>query len=120
MKHSRPIFVALAALAAMGPAQALAQDSNSDIRCLLVSNVFSKSAKEAKAKELANSAKLFYAGRVSALSAAQMEAGFVSQEKAVTPQNAAATMNACAQAIDRAFKNIQTVGSKLQPAAAKK
>jgi hypothetical protein len=115
MTYSRTIFTAAAALVALAPAQAVAQNTANDVRCLIVSNVFAKSAKEAKAKELANSAMLFYAGRVSSLSNAQIEAGLSAQQKEVNATNAGPTMKACASAIDGALKNISAVGQKLQP-----
>ena len=117
MKHASLVILAFAALA--GAAPALAQDANSDIRCMMVSNLFSKAAKEAKAKEVASSAALFYGGRVSAYSNAQIESGMVSQSKQINPTNASAAMNECAQAMNRALQKIQGVGQKIQASAPK-
>lgn len=117
MKYSRRLFVAIAALAGMAPAQALAQDMNGNIRCLIVSNLFAKSSKEAKAKEIAGSAMLFYGGRVSNLSNAQIETGLLAQRKQVTAENAAKTMNECAQAMNRAVQKIEAAGQKVKAPA---
>ena len=86
---------------------------------MMVSNLFAKGAKEAKAKEVASSAMLFYGGRVSAYSNAQIEAGMVSQSKQLSPATASAAMNECAQAMNRALQKIQGVGQKIQASAPK-
>ncbi len=113
MKYANLIPAALAALAIVAPVPAAAQGANSDIRCLVVSNLFAKAAKEAKAKEVASSAMLFYGGRVSALSNAQIEAGLLAQGKLVTAANAPTTMNECAQAMNRGVQKLQTVGQSV-------
>jgi len=105
----------IAGLLVLGSGQAAAQSVDNNARCLLVSNLFANAAKEAKAKEVANAAKLFYGGRVSALPTAQISAALAAQHKQVTPANAGSTMNACAQAMERALKNIQAASASLQP-----
>ena len=113
MTSARTLFVPLAAAAGLA-APAAAQNMNNDVRCLIVSNLFAKNAKEAKARTLASSVRLFYGGRVSALSAAQIQAGVVAQQKQLTPANIGTTMNGCARSMDQALKKIQAVGQKLK------
>ena len=115
MKYAAAKSVALALLASLGATGAHAQ-SVDNVRCLLASNLFANGAKEAKAKTLANAARLFYAGRVSALPGAQVQAGLTSQQKLLTPANAGTTMTACAQNMDRALKTLQAASQKQQPA----
>ena len=107
------LFLALASAVFAAPASA--QDRMSDVRCLMVSNVFAKGAKEANAKQVAASAMLFYGGRVSSLSASQIQAAFALQQKQVTPANAGATMTACANAMQRSLQTLQGAAAKLAP-----
>ncbi len=106
--------VALAIAVAATPAALGAQGGGDDVRCLMVSNIFAKSTKEPKAKQIAQSAKLFYGGRASQLAAADLEAAMVAQKDRIAAANAGALMNACAQAMDQSLKIIQSTGQKLQ------
>jgi hypothetical protein len=106
---------AILAPAILFAAPAAAQDVMSDTRCLMVSNVFSKGAKDPKAKQVAGSALLFYGGRVSNLSSAQIQAAFAAQQKLVTPANAGSIMTACANSMQRSLQMLQNSASKLTP-----
>lgn len=106
--------LALVLLASLGAAEAPAQGMDTNVRCLLVSNAFANAAKDAKAKEVANAAKLFYGGRVSTLPGPQLQASLVAQQKQLTPANVGTTMTACAQNMDRALKTIQAAGQRIQ------
>ncbi len=110
MRQAYTALFALAAAWALGATGASAQGMDSNVRCLLVSNAFSNGAKDAKAKSLANAAKLFYGGRVSALPQSQIQAGLTAQRQQITAANAGQIMAACAQAMDRALKSIQAAG----------
>ncbi len=48
-------------------APSFAQTTASDVRCMLVSNLFVNNDKNPQAKQIASTASLFYSGRVSAL-----------------------------------------------------
>ncbi len=115
MKYAATKAAALVLLAGLGATGAQAQ-SVDNVRCLLASNLFANGAKDTKAKTLANAARLFYAGRVSALPGAQIQVALTSQQKLLTPANAGPTMTACAQNMDRALKALQAASQKLQPA----
>ena len=93
---------------------ATAQDPNRDARCLMVSNIFSKSAKDPKERQAAGLASLFYLGRLDArLTPAQLEATFVAQKKTITARNAVPTMNACAQYMGQKSQALQAMGQRL-------
>ncbi len=111
---SIPVALAIAVVLATTPAAVGAQGGSDDVRCLMVSNIFAKSAKEPKAKQIAQSAKLFYGGRASQLAAADLEAAMVAQKDRIGAANAGALMNACAQSMDQSLKTIQSTGQKLQ------
>ena len=115
MKYASIKAAALLLAASLAVTGAEAQGMDANVRCLLASNLFANGSKDAKAKTLANAARLFYAGRISALPAAQIQAALASQQKLLTPANAGPTMTACAQGMDRALKSLQAAGQKLQP-----
>lgn len=96
---------------AFSAASAAAQDANNDAKCLLVSNAFSRST-DAKQKQVATQAGFFYLGRLRG-SPAELEAVLMAQARTITPQNAAPTMNACAQAVGRRASELQRVGERL-------
>ena len=104
--------VALPVLALSAPLEA-ASGTNADVRCLLVSNLYGNNADDAKAKDVANSAKLFFGGRVSGLSGAELEAAMLIERDKIKPDNASAAMTDCAREMERALKAIQAVGQKL-------
>ncbi|MDP9413109.1 MAG: hypothetical protein M3Q08_03240 [Pseudomonadota bacterium] len=111
---SIPVALAIAVVLATTPAAVGAQGGGDDVRCLMVSNIFAKSAKEPKAKQIAQSAKLFYGGRASQLAAADIEAAMIAQKDRIDAANAGALMNACTKSMDQSLKTIQSTGQKLQ------
>lgn len=97
------ITVALAAFA--NPAQAQTAD---DVKCLLASNLFAKSAKDPKIRLAAEASKYFYLGRIyGRLNATQLRAQMVAQQKAITTTNAGPIMNSCARQMDAGVKMVQ-------------
>ena len=95
-------------------APSFAQEAASDVRCMLVSNVFANSDKNSQAKQIASAAVLFYSGRVSALPAATTQAALAAEAKQVTAANAAPTMHECAQRMSEGLKALQTMGEKVE------
>lgn len=95
-------------------APALAQSAASDVRCMLVSNVFAKNDKNPQAKQIASAAGLFYSGRVSALPKATIQSALAAEVKELTPANAAPAMTSCAQRMSQALQQLQTLGTELQ------
>ena len=106
--------LSIALAAATVPAAAEAQSVADDVRCLMVSNVFAKAATEAKAKQIAQSAKLFYGGRASQLSMGDLKEAMAAQQARIDAANAGETMKACAQAMDKSLKSIQSAGQGVQ------
>ena len=67
-----------------------AAQATSDVKCLMASNLFSKAAKDPKARTVAEAAKFFYLGRLSGrISEQQLSAQMQAQAKAITKANAA-------------------------------
>ena len=112
----RTLITAASFIAMLGAfaAPALAQNTASDVRCLLVSNVFANSEKNPKAKQVASAASLFYSGRVSALPDATIHSSLEAEAKQLTVANAAPTMTACAQRMTRALQQLQPSEGKVQ------
>ena len=99
-------------LASSTPASA----QSADVKCLLVSNLFSKASKEAKARQVAEITKYYYLGRVyGRLSDAQLKAQMMALQKTVTPANAGPTMNGCTRAMQAATTAIQRVAAQAAP-----
>ena len=95
-------------------APSFAQQPASDIRCMLVSNVFANNEKNSQAKQIASAAVLFYSGRVSALPTATTQSALAAEAKQLTAANAAPTMHACAQRMSDGLKALQTLGAKVE------
>lgn len=99
------------ALIASGPAAAQATN---DVKCLMASNLFSKTAKEPKARAIAEAAKYFYLGRVSGrVSEQQLRAQMQSQSKTITRATAGNVMNACIRQMQSGAAMIERVGRAL-------
>jgi hypothetical protein len=108
-------FVAGLVLAGLA-APALAQSVPDDVRCLMLSNVFAKKAKEARGREAAAQALLFYVGRLDgradphAITAAMRAQGRIDEHTASTE------MGACAKRVFQAEQTIQALGRAAAPA----
>jgi hypothetical protein len=111
-KHFSILLAAVVAVG-LGGTPAHAQNVN-DIRCALVSNAFAKSAKDQKAKRMAEGSLYFYFGRIAGrLNQAQLSAGFLAQQKAITRANAAQTMQTCFLNAQRSVKGVLSVTEQL-------
>jgi hypothetical protein len=103
----------LLALAAPAAAQSLA----SDVKCLVVSNLFAKS-KDPKARQAGVETRFFYLGRLNG-SAAQIQAALEAQGRTITQANAGPTMQACARAVVQRASEVQAIGQRIRPPAKK-
>src|ERR1044072_9872918 len=91
----RLVASAVAAIALSISTPAAAQ-ATTDVKCLMASHLFSKAAKDPKARTVAEAAKFFYLGRVSGrLNEQQLRAQMQAQAKIITKANAGNVMNAC-------------------------
>lgn len=87
-----------------------AQDIPSDVRCMLISNVFAKSASDDQAKDLASRILLFFAGRLDARDAAPAITTSIRDESGkIDPKTAAAEMNACRDRMVKATQALQAM-----------
>lgn len=115
-KHRLALWPAAAALM-LAASPAAAQNINQDVRCLMVSNLFSVAAKDPKARQLAAIAGFFYLGRLDGrLTDAQLEARIKSEQASLTNANAGSTMQRCGEYMQQRGKALQTIGRKLVPA----
>lgn len=115
-RSARTFLASAIALASLAAVPVQAQDQPNDAKCLLVSNMFSKGAEDEKARDTAMRASFFYLGRVTG-SAAEVKARLVTEAKALSPQNSAPIMTACANAmVARAEQLSGSPGSTRPPA----
>ena len=106
-------MASLAAVALLTSAPAAAQATN-DVKCLMASNLFSKAAKDPKARTVAEAAKFFYLGRLSGrISEQQLRAQMQAQAKTITKANAGNVMNACTRQMQSGAAMIERVGKQL-------
>lgn len=117
MKLTLPAVLALI-VAAPAPA-APAKAPNRDVRCLMLSNLFAKAAPDAKGKEAAGQARLFYLGRVSSrFSQTQLESAMGAEASAIAPAKVGAEMNTCFASVRAAAAAIEAAGAKARRADA--
>jgi len=106
--------MALAATLALLVSTSAAAQATNDVKCLMASNLFSKAAKDPKARTLAEAGKYFYLGRVTArLNEQQLRAQMVAQTKTITQANAGNVMNACAKQMESGAAMVERVGKQL-------
>jgi hypothetical protein len=108
------IALATALLATSGAAAA---QSASDAQCLILSNAFAKSAKDAQQKSAAEAAQYFYLGRISdGMTAAQLKTLLETQAKTISEKTAADMMTNCVRAVGAKVSLVQSVAKPAEPA----
>ena len=113
MRVSRMAYAAAVALFAGTPAAA---QTTNDAKCLMASNLFSKAAKDPKARALGDAGKYFYLGRITGrLTEQQVRAQMVAQTKTITAANAGSVMSACAKQMEGGAAMVERVGKLLAP-----
>lgn len=101
------IALAAAVLASAGPAAA---QTAGDARCIILSNVFAKQAKDADAQKAAEATLYFYLGRIGAAATApHMKTLLEAQAKTITDANAGPLMNDCAKAVQGKVQLLQSL-----------
>ena len=89
------------------PGTVYAESPLSDVRCLLVSNVFANAATDPRARQAASAASAFYLGRIDdRLSSAALGAALVSEQKLLTRANSSREMQACSARLAQAEKKV--------------
>ena len=96
-------------------APAAAEAPPEDVRCLIVSNVFAKAAKEEAGRRRATMAAFYYLGRVTAQTSASadIKASIAAQGPSVSMANSGVIMTRCATRMDEAAKTLQSVAQQL-------
>ena len=89
---------------------AAAAQSASDAQCLILSNAFAKSTKDAQQQKAAEASMYFYLGRISGNSSspAQLKALLDAPAKLITEKTAATTMNNCVKVLESKIQMIQS------------
>jgi hypothetical protein len=104
----------VAAGAAMSVGAPAAAQATNDVRCLMASNLFSKAAKDPKARQLAETGKYFYLGRVSGrFTEQQLRVQMQAQTKTITQANAGNVMSACTRQMQTGAAMVERVGKQL-------
>ena len=101
-------------LALLPPATAQAQSQPSDVRCLLLSNLYAKQAEDEKARATARQASFFYLGRVTG-PAADIRARLSDEAKTLSSTNGGDAMAACANAMVKRAEEL-AAGTQPRPA----
>lgn len=96
---------------------------NKDVRCLMLSNLYSKASSDVRGQTAAAQNRLFYLGRVSAkVPPAQLGAAMAAETRTIDPANTSAEMNACSATLRASASTIEAAGDKairsLAPAGA--
>jgi hypothetical protein len=93
-----------------------AQTAAQDVQCLMASNIFSQTEKDAGRKRIAETAKLFYLGRVDArLSGGQLRDTMSAQAKSITANNVGPIMTGCAKTMQTKMAAVQAIGEASRP-----
>ena len=98
---------------------ATAQAIDPDVKCMLVSNLFSQAEKDPARKQLAAASGIFYFGRVDAhLSLPQLRAQMIALDKAVKAADLPGVMTDCARKLQAKQKAFDDMRRALAAAAA--
>ena len=94
MRKIMMVGAVMAAVAAGAPVAA--QSVDSDVRCLLASNVFARAEKDAAKRQISMAASVFYLGRLDArISNEQLKTAVQAQAKSMPASSLGPTMTAC-------------------------
>jgi hypothetical protein len=108
-----PVALALSAQVSSASAQSVP----SDVRCLLLSNLFSKKAEAEPARQAAAQSLIFYLGRLDGRVAPRaLEAAMRAQSNAIDPKAAGPEMATCAARLVHAQQTVQALGRAAAPA----
>jgi primosomal protein N'' len=109
---------AAVSLAALAAAPAAAQTQAADVRCLILSNAFSRMASEDQAKKAAEYSLAYYLGRVDGqYNEAQLRAAVAEQQKTLQVATAGTEMQGCARRVQASVQRLRSLAPP-PPAAA--
>jgi hypothetical protein len=102
----------------LAAAPAAAQSSASDVRCLILSNAFTKGASQEQAKKAAEYSLAFYLGRLDGrLNDAQLRTAIAEQQKTLQVATAPTEMQGCARRMQAGVQRLRSLAPP-PPAAA--
>jgi hypothetical protein len=105
----KTVTIALGA-ALLATSGAAAAQSATDAQCLILSNLFAKTIKDAQQQDAAKAAFYFYLGRIrDTATAAQLKALLDTQGKTITEKTAGDTMNKCVQGLEAKVELLQSL-----------
>ena len=108
----KAIQVALAAALLASSAAAAAQTAT-DAQCLIVSNAFSRGAKDADAQKAAEATLYFYLGRIGeSATPAQLGTLLREQARTITEANVGDVMNACAKGLQDKIQMLESISEQ--------
>ena len=117
----KTIRFALAATALLSLSSAATAQSATDARCVILSNVFAKQAKDDDLRKLAEASMYFYLGRIGHATSAQVKAQFDQQSKTITDTNAGGLMADCVKGFQSELQLVQSLaGQAVAPSPAAK
>lgn len=119
MKLVRLATTIAAGAFALASVPAAAQSTN-DVRCLVVSTVFTNMTKDENLKRTAQLSSAFYLGRLDRFSTTQLKTAVDREKKALNGVQLGPIMNGCAQALVTSGKMINGVLQQATPAPAAK
>ena len=106
----------LAAAALLAPAAAASAQSANDARCIVLSNVFSREAKDAPAKDLAEASLYFYLGRMTSVpTAVQLRTALSGAAATITDANAGTLMAECVKPVQARVQVLQELSQQPKP-----
>jgi len=109
--------LALATLMLSCALPASAQTVPDDVRCLMLSNFFTKAATDDRAKQVARQTLIFYLGRLDGRATPQaLTAAMRAQAPTIDPKAAGPAMNACAARLGKAQQAVQAASRAIVPA----
>jgi hypothetical protein len=98
------------------PLVANAQSTNEDVRCLMVSSVFARIAKDDNTRRASAMTGAFYLGRLNGrISPAALTAAIKSQDNGMPAKQAEPIMRACAARATAAQEQVAAIARQLQP-----
>ena len=113
MKAIQPALAA----ALLASAGAAAAQTATDAQCLIVSNAFSRGAKDASAQKTAEATLYFYLGRVGdRMTSTQLKTLLDTEIKTITEKTAGETMNKCVQAVQSKVQLLENLTPAAPPA----
>lgn len=109
-------ITACALLAITAPVAVRAQSTNEDVRCLMVSSVFARIARDDNTRRASAMTGAFYLGRLNGrISTPALTAAIRSQDNGMPAKQAEPIMRACAVRATAAQEQVAAIAKQLQP-----